>query len=147
MMRCRYIAPAVAAAAPLIGSAVSAGSNLLGNMFGFANNRNTNKTNLKIAQMNNEFNERMLQKQIDYNTEMWNKENEYNTASAQRQRIEAAGLNPNLMMNGGNAGTASSAGAISPPSASEVGKQEAFTPDFSGIGSDAQSKNQRVSCI
>lgn len=139
MMRCRYIAPAVVAAAPLIGSAVSAGSNLLGNMFGFANNRNTNKTNLKIAQMNNEFNERMLQKQIDYNTEMWNKENEYNTASAQRQRIEAAGLNPNLMMNGGNAGTASSAGAISPPSASEVGKQEAFTPDFSGIGSAAQT--------
>lgn len=139
MMRCRYIAPAVAAAAPLIGSAVSAGSNLIGSMFGFANNRNTNKTNLKIAQMNNEFNERMLQKQIDYNTEMWNKENEYNTASAQRQRIEAAGLNPNLMMNGGNAGTASSAGAISPPTASEVGKQEAFSPDFSGIGSAVQT--------
>lgn len=139
MMRCRYIAPAVAAAAPLIGSAVSAGSNLLGNMFGFANNRNTNKTNLKIAQMNNEFNERMLQKQIDYNTEMWNRENEYNTATAQRQRIEAAGLNPNLMMNGGNAGTASSAGAISPPTASEVGKQESFNPDFSGIGSAAQT--------
>lgn len=139
MMRCRYIAPAVAAAAPLIGAGISAGSNLIGNMFGFASNRNTNKTNLKIAQMNNEFNERMLQKQIDYNTEMWNKENEYNTASAQRQRIEAAGLNPYLMMNGGNAGTASSAGAISPPTASEVGKQEAFSPDFSGIGSAAQT--------
>ena len=139
MMRCRYIAPAVAAAAPLIGAGISAGSKLVGNMFGFFNNKNTNKTNLKIAQMNNEFNERMLQKQIDYNTEMWNKENEYNTASAQRQRIEAAGLNPYLMMNGGSAGTASSAGAISPPTASEVGKQEAFSPDFSGIGSAAQT--------
>ena len=138
-MRCRYLAPAVAAAAPLIGAGISAGSNLVGNMFGFFNNKNTNKTNLKIAQMNNEFNERMLQKQIDYNTEMWNKENEYNTASAQRQRLEAAGLNPYLMMNGGNAGTASSAGAISPPTASEVGKQEAFSPDFSGIGSAAQT--------
>lgn len=139
MMRCRYIAPAVAAAAPLIGAGISAGSNLIGNIFGFSNNKNTNKTNLKIAQMNNEFNERMLQRQIDYNTEMWNKENEYNTASAQRQRIEAAGLNPYLMMNGGSAGTASSAGAISPPTASEVGKQEAFSPDFSGIGSAAQT--------
>ena len=139
MIRCRYIAPAVAAAAPLIGAGISAGSSVIGNLFGFANNKSTNKTNLKIAQMNNEFNERMLQKQIDYNTEMWNKENEYNTATAQRQRIEAAGLNPYLMMNGGNAGTASSAGAISPPTASEVGKQEAFNPDFSGIGSAAHT--------
>ena len=124
---------------PVTAALVSGGVNALGNILGFGSNRSTNKTNLKIAQMNNEFNERMLQKQIDYNTEMWNKENEYNTATAQRQRLEAAGLNPNLMMNGGSAGTASSAGAVSPPSASEVGKQEAFNPDFSGIGSAVQT--------
>ncbi len=79
-----------------------------------------NETNLKIAQMNNEFNERMLQKQMDYNTEMWNAQNEYNSASNQRARLEAAGLNPYMMMSGGSAGTAQSASGINPPTAQQV---------------------------
>ncbi len=51
---------------------------------------------------------------------MWNRENEYNTASAQRARLEEAGLNPYLMMSGGSAGVAGSAGASS-SAASSVG--------------------------
>ena len=39
---------------------------------------------------------------------VYDMENEYNSASAQRQRLEDAGLNPYLMMNGGDAGSASS---------------------------------------
>lgn len=123
--------------ATLAAGAIGAGSNLLGNIFGFGSNKKTNETNYKIAQMNNEFNERMLQKQIDYNTEMWNKENEYNTAANQRKRLEEAGLNPYLMMNGGSAGTASSASGVTPPTADTSGTQQAFNPDFSGIGTAA----------
>ena len=123
--------------ATLAAGALGAGSNIIGNIFGFGNNKKTNETNMKIAQMNNEFNERMLQKQIDYNTEMWNKENEYNTASNQRKRLEEAGLNPYLMMNGGSAGTASSASGITPPTADTSGTQQAYNPDFSGIGNAA----------
>lgn len=114
---------------------VSAGSALLGAGTSIASNRknaqsvsDTNATNMAIAQMNNEWSEKMAQKQMNYNTmmnekqfgqakelqqiqndyqtEMWNKTNEYNSASAQRQRLEDAGLNPYLMMSGGSAGSA-----------------------------------------
>lgn len=119
---------------PFIGSAlIGAGSNLLSNLFNRGSTSSTNKTNLKIAQMNNEWSERMMQKQMDYNTQMWNKTNEYNTASAQRKRLEDAGLNPSLMMNGGSAGIASAASSPSLPSpASAVMQPNRY--DFSGIG-------------
>lgn len=107
----------------VLGSIVGA----VGSLFGSAANadsvRDTNRTNLQIAQMNNEFNERMLQKQMDYNTDMWNKQNEYNSASNQRARLEAAGLNPYMMMNGGSAGTAQSAQGVNPPTATPVTMQ------------------------
>lgn len=72
------------------------------------NTKDTNATNLQIAQMGNEYNMAMLDKQIVEQWKMWQAENEYNSASARRQRLEEAGLNPYLMMDGGDAGTASS---------------------------------------
>ena len=95
---------------------LGAGSGLLSNLFNFGANKNTNKTNLKIAQMNNEWSEKMMQKQMDYNTDMWNKTNAYNDPTNQRARLERAGLNPSLMMNGGSAGIASAASGPSLPS-------------------------------
>lgn len=71
--------------------------------------RETNRNNLQIARENNEFNERM-----------WNLQNEYNTPQMQRARLEAAGLNPYLMMDGGSAGIAESA-----PTADTSGTQVA----------------------
>lgn len=120
------------------GALIQGGANLIGNLLGFGSQSSANKTNMKIAQMNNEFNERMLQKQMDYNTEMWNKENQYNSASAQVQRLRAAGLNPALMMGNGNAGTATSANGVNPPTASGSTAQ-AYHPDFSGVGQAVQS--------
>lgn len=117
-------------------SIIEAGAGLVGTALGFGSNQSTNKTNMKIAQMNNEFNERMLQKQMDYNTEMWNKQNEYNSASSQVQRLRDAGLNPNLMMDGGSAGTAGSVGGVNPPTATPVTMQPY---DFSGLGSAFQN--------
>ena len=74
----------------------------------------TNEYNYHIAQMSNEYNQQMLERQIQQEWEMWNAQNEYNSASSQRQRLEEAGLNPYLMMDGGSAGTAS---AMTSPSA------------------------------
>lgn len=71
--------------------------------------RETNQTNRDIAEQNNKFNERM-----------WNMQNEYNSPVMQRARLEAAGLNPYLMMDGGSAGIAESA-----PSADTSGTQVA----------------------
>lgn len=72
-----------------------------------ANVAATNKANFEIAQMSNEYNQQMLERQIQQEWDMWNAQNEYNSASSQRQRLEDAGLNPYLMMDGGSAGTAS----------------------------------------
>lgn len=155
----------------LLGSAlVGAGASLLGNIFGSKSQSDTNKTNLQIAQMNNEYNERMFNKQLEYNQDMFNQQIEYdwkkmqeqnthnalmaegafnrqakyNSAVEQRKRLEAAGLNPYLMMSGGNAGTASavsgSSGAGGSPSAMGVNAptaspavMQAYRPDFSGV--------------
>ena len=135
-----------------VGSVLSGGS-------GIASTLMTNSANKDIAQMNNEFNEKMLDKQINYNKEMyqqqlgdtwqfyndskqnqwdmWNATNEYNSASAQRQRLEAAGLNPQLLMSGNNVGTATATGgtSASSPSAQGINPPTAtpYSADYSGI--------------
>lgn len=158
------------ASAALIGAgAAVAGSAISGVSSASATNK-TNEANKEIAQMNNEFNEKMLQKQMDYNKEMYNQQlgdqwsfyndakanawqmfdatNEYNSASAQRQRLEAAGLNPYLMMNGGSAGTATSttgatgtsptSQAVTPPTATP------YSADYSGIAAGLSDALGRI---
>lgn len=113
----------------------------------------SNKGNANIAQQGNEFNEKMFDKQVAYNKEMYQqqlgdqwkfyndaKQNswdmaEYNSAPAQRERLEAAGLNPYLMMNGGSAGTAQSSVQGSAPSVQGVNPPTAtpYSFDYSGI--------------
>ena len=92
-------------------------SSLIGSGLSYRAQKAANEMNWKINQINNEFNERMMDKQLDYNTDMWIKQNEYNTPLAQRERLEQAGLNPYLMLNGSNTGTAASAPSVSMPSA------------------------------
>lgn len=103
-----------------LGSLIQGGFGLLGSGLSAFSGGRANKNSVKIAQMNNEFQAREAVKnrefidsqrtaQNDWNLAQWNRENEYNTASAQRTRLEEAGLNPYLMMNGGSAGTATSA--------------------------------------
>lgn len=81
--------------------------------------RETNAQNYKIWQEQQQHNIDMFNLQNDANIanwEMqhrasvndWKMQQDYNTASAQRQRLEDAGLNPYLMMQGGNAGVAQS---------------------------------------
>lgn len=110
------------------------------------NTNNTNKTNLQIAQqtnqsnkeiaqMSNEYNQQMLERQIQQEWDMWTAQNEYNSASSQRQRLEDAGLNPYMMMDGGSAGTAS--GMTSPtPQPAVVPQMQGATmqpADMSGL--------------
>ena len=150
-----------AAMTGVVGSAIGAGSSLIG---GAASTAAQNAANKEIAQMNNAYNKEMYQQQLgdqwkfyndskqnawdlvenhqQFQTDMWNKNNEYNSASAQRERLEAAGLNPYLMINGGSAGTAQamsgSAGAApsgAAPSAQGVTPPTAtpYSADYSGI--------------
>lgn len=118
---------------PVFGQAVSAVGNAI------STNKN-NKANMAINQMNNEFNAAEAEKARQFQLDMWNRENEYNTASSQRQRLSEAGLNPYLMMSGGNAGVASSAGSSTPASASQPLSMQ--RQDFSGISNTLASALQ-----
>lgn len=104
----------------LIDGLFNLGSTIAGGIISGKQQRDNNEFNAQQAQLNRDFQEKMLQKQQDYATDMWNKTNEYNTASAQRQRYEAAGLNPYMMMGGVNAGTAQSTSPGSAPSGSSA---------------------------
>lgn len=119
----------------IAGGLLGIGSSSVQNSQNRQNVRETNQMNYKINQMNNQFNERMAIQQRNWQENMWNKENAYNTASAQRQRLEEAGLNPYLMMNGGSAGVAQSAGTGSAASSSGNAVMQPFQADYSGIGS------------
>lgn len=100
----------------------------------------TNKMNMAINQMNNEFNAAEAEKARQFQLDMWNRSNEYNSASAQRSRLEAAGLNPYLMMNGGSAGVAQSSGSSTPASASAPLSMQ--RQDFSGLSHTLSSALQ-----
>lgn len=119
----------------IAGGLLGAGASSVQNSQNRQNVRETNQMNYKINQMNNQFNERMAIQQRNWQENMWNKENAYNTASAQRQRLEEAGLNPYLMMNGGSSGVAQSAGTGSAASSSGNAVMQPFQADYSGIGS------------
>lgn len=109
---------------PIVGPVASA-------VAGVVSTNKTNNANMAINRMNNEFNAAEAQKVRDFQLDMWNRENAYNTASSQRQRLEEAGLNPYLMMSGGNAGTASSAGSTAPATAAPPLSMQ--RQDFSGL--------------
>lgn len=161
-----------AAMTGVVGSAIGAGASLIGGAGATAAQNSANKEIAQMNNAFNEkmfdkqvaYNKEMYQQQLgdqwkfyndskqnawdlvenqqQFQTDMWNKNNEYNSASAQRERLEAAGLNPYLMMNGGSAGTAQamsgSAGAapsgaapsgqgVTPPTATP------YFADYSGI--------------
>lgn len=161
-----------AAMTGVVGSAIGAGSSLIGGAASTAAQNAANKEIAQMNNAFNEkmfdkqvaYNKEMYQQQLgdqwkfyndskqnawdlvenhqQFQTDMWNKNNEYNSASAQRERLEAAGLNPYMMMNGGSAGTAQtmsgssgaapsggapSAQGVTPPTATP------YSADYSGI--------------
>ena len=98
--------------------------------------KKTNQMNYRIAQMNNEFNERMMREQMAWSEGMWNKQNQYNTPGNQRARLEAAGFNPYMMMQGGNnTGVAASASGVGQASASGNPVMQPMDFDTSSISS------------
>lgn len=121
-------AAAIAGAGSLIGGLFSSHGSRDAARYQLQAVRETNQTNRDIAEQNNKFNERM-----------WNMQNEYNTPEMQRARLEAAGLNPYLMMDGGSAGIAESA-----PTADTSGTQVA--PDVgSTIAGGYQAMGNSIS--
>ena len=79
---------------PLGAAAFSAGVGALGSIAGSVSG---GLFSANQARKNRKFQERMYNQQVQDTLDFWNKQNEYNLPSAQRQRLEDAGLNPLLM--------------------------------------------------
>lgn len=78
------------------------------------------------------YNKNLMRQQYNYNLDLWNKQNEYNSPTAQMQRLQEAGLNPNLVYGSGAAGAsgnATSANGSSAPSTSGA----SFNPQLSAL--------------
>lgn len=119
---------------PLIAPAIISGAgSLLDGLFGAAGSAKAAKYQLQAARETNQMNYQIAQENNAFNQRMWEKQNAYNSPVEQRRRLEEAGLNPNLMMNGGSAGT-----AVTAPTADTSGVQQ--VPD---IGSTIASGYQQ----
>lgn len=94
-----------------ISDLLTSATSLFGGFLSSKGIRDTNRTNLEIARETNKANRDNQVYQNEFNLNMWNKQNEYNSPLAQRQRLEAAGLNPifNGLDGTGNAGGLQSA--------------------------------------
>lgn len=114
----------------LASSGVSAAAQGIGQIFG---NKKARKAQAKENEINRQFSidqnnlayERAQeQSNLAYqrDLEQWNRQNAYNDPSAQRARLEAAGINPiSLAGSGSLAGNASSSPSYSPASAQKAG--------------------------
>lgn len=99
--------------------------------------------NSQEAEIARQFNASEAEKQRAYNTEMVNQQNQYNSPAAMMQRLQAAGLNPNLVygelgnasVGVGSAGAAS-AGAASSGAASYGGSFGTSLPSFTNAAKD-----------
>lgn len=110
--------------------------------------------NAQQAQLGRDWSQEMMSQQNEWNLQQWNRENKYNTPAAQRARLEAAGLNAALMMQGqGSIGMAGSGQpAVSPagsPQAAIGGSSAPYysRPDFSLLSQAVDSffKNKLIS--
>lgn len=117
----------------MIGAAIGAAGALAGGIVNqIGNNKQGDKNRkhqLEMQRIQNEWASSESQKSRDFARSMFDATNEWNSAKNQRARLEAAGLNPYLMMNGGSAGTASSTSANTVSGASgSGGSPYQFTP-------------------
>lgn len=105
--------------------------------------RKERKFQAKQAELNRNFQSAEAQKNRDFEVDMWNKTNEYNSATNQRARLEEAGLNPYMMMDGGNAGEAGSVTAPSTPQGAMPGATGDTTENvISGLNSVSNAIGQ-----
>lgn len=94
--------------AALIGAGTSALSSAGSGLFSFLGANKQFKNQKKLNQQAFELNQKSMENAYKMNLEQWNRENEYNSPSAQMARIQAAGLNPNLIYGSTDGGTAAS---------------------------------------
>lgn len=89
-------------------AAIGAGASVIGGALGAYGQSSANRTNIQLQREQQAWAEKQAEKANQWNIEQWERENLYNSPMQQMQRIEQAGLNPNLMYGQGNPGSAGS---------------------------------------
>ena len=108
--------------------ALGLGSSIISSAFGSLFGDNSAKKQFKYQQ---QLNREAFQHDVD----MWNRQNAYNTPSAQMERLQAAGLNPNLVYgNGGATNTANNAPTYNAGSAPDVSSARAAAASLANQG-------------
>ena len=109
-------------------AALGLGSSIISSAFGSLFGDNSAKKQFKYQQ---QLNREAFQHDVD----MWNRQNAYNTPSAQMERLQAAGLNPNLVYgNGGATNTANNAPTYNAGSAPDVSSARAAAASLANQG-------------
>lgn len=89
---------------------------------------------------NYKYTKKLMELQYQQNLDLWNKQNEYNSPTAQMQRLQAAGLNPNLVYGSSVAGNSSNNTSTSLGSASAVDYSDSM---FKGVSAVTNMKLAR----
>jgi len=125
--------PLQAAAAPLAGPLITAGAGLLGNAFGtLFGNRSRKRENERARA---------------HDINMWDMTNAYNDPSQQMKRLQAAGLNPNLVYGGSSgqtAGTANSLPGAKSPQINDIQPGNQIMQYVNLKNTEAQTNNLRT---
>lgn len=102
-------------------AAIAAGGKLLGSLFSSNDAAINRKFEAEENEKNRKFNAEQARLSREYNTEMWNKTNEYNSPIQERARLEAAGLNPDMIYSDASAGATATMGSTSQQASSNNG--------------------------
>lgn len=105
----------------------SLGGGLISGVASLFGSNKANKYALQSVRETNQANRELAEYAYEKDLEMWNRQNVYNSPVEQMQRLEEAGLNPNLMYGQGSTGNASSSPSYDAP------KMEAYT-SFGDLG-------------
>lgn len=115
----------------MIGSLISGGLGLIGSIASNSAQRNNSKAQRKFDEeqnrINREWNAAQAEKANQWSIDQWHRNNEYNSPAAQRARMAAAGVNPDLMYGQSSGGSiASSSPSVTPTSPSQPTQSRSF---------------------
>lgn len=111
---------------------IAAGASLVGGALSSISSSKTNKTNLQQVRETNDTNYNIHKEDIQQQWDMWNAQNAYNDPSAQVDRLQRAGINPQLALANGALGSGQ-ASAMTVPSSHPMQAGQVNPIDYSFI--------------
>lgn len=118
----------------LIGGIVQGVGNVVGGLLQNRAQRKANEANMELAKY-----------QHAKNLEMWNLTNEYNHPSAQMERLQSAGLNPNLVYGGGATTQATEAPQFQRPEIHPLPQPD--VPNLINLALDMKAKEASINLV